>query len=51
MSLSFRRLFVFADSIGHIGSAVRAAEEFERCLSLRRIGESHPAPAVCGIPL
>ncbi|MBB4568270.1 hypothetical protein [Rhizobium leucaenae] len=54
MSLGLRSFFILLDCVGHIGCAVRAAEEFERASSLRKgdkndLGPAHAATAA--IPL
>ncbi|AYG58543.1 hypothetical protein CCGE525_06755 [Rhizobium jaguaris] len=54
VSAGFRSIFTLLDSVGHIGSAVRAAEEFERSRGLRKAGSSNLRPAhaaAAGIPL
>ncbi|NKJ07101.1 hypothetical protein FHT28_004072 [Rhizobium sp. SG570] len=54
MSSGLRSLITLFDSVGHIGSAVRAAEEFERARNLGRdeCKDSSPArAAVASIPL
>lgn len=54
MSSGLRSLVTLFDSVGHIGSAVRAAEEFERAPNLRGddCRDSSPArAAVASIPL
>ena len=54
MSSGLRSLITLFDSVGHIGSAVRAAEEFERARSLHRDECKDPSPAraaVASIPL
>ncbi|MBB3608834.1 hypothetical protein [Rhizobium sp. BK602] len=53
MSAGFRSFITLLDTVGHIGSAVRAAEEFERSRSLHRAGKRQPgsACAATGIPL
>lgn len=54
MSSGLRSLVTFFDSVGHIGSAVRAAEEFERARHLRgdECRDRSPAcAAAASIPL
>jgi hypothetical protein len=54
MSTGFRSLFTLLDTVGHIGSAVRAAEEFERSRGLHKVGKHASSPAqaaAAGIPL
>ncbi|AVA20851.1 hypothetical protein NXC24_CH01185 [Rhizobium sp. NXC24] len=54
MSLGLRSFFTLLDSVGHIGSAVRAAEEFERSRSLRKADQRELSPArtvAASIPL
>ncbi|NLR95457.1 hypothetical protein HGP17_01245 [Rhizobium sp. P38BS-XIX] len=54
MSSGLRSLISLIDSVGHIGSAVRAAEEFERARNLRAddCRDATPARAAAvGIPL
>jgi hypothetical protein len=54
VSSGLRSFFTLLDSVGHIGSAVRAAEEFERSRSLRKADKSDLSPAhaaAAGIPL
>jgi hypothetical protein len=54
LSSGLRSFFTLLDSVGHIGSAVRAAEEFERSRGLRKAGKSDLSPtqaAAVGIPL
>ncbi|WFU09918.1 hypothetical protein QA646_03355 [Rhizobium sp. CB3090] len=54
MSLGLRSLCTLIDSVGHIGAAVRAAEEFERSRSLRKAEKSELSrarAAAAGIPL
>ncbi|MFT4183656.1 MAG: hypothetical protein QM636_17255 [Rhizobium sp.] len=52
MSTGFRSFITFLDTVGHIGSAVRAAEEFERSRSLQKVGKRQPGScAATGIPL
>ncbi|MBB5571921.1 hypothetical protein QD357_17035 [Rhizobium sp. BR 317] len=54
VSLGLRSFFTLLDSVGHIGSAVRAAEEFERSRGLRTADKSEISrarAAAAGIPL
>ncbi|WP_169055454.1 hypothetical protein [Rhizobium sp. P44RR-XXIV] len=54
MSSGLRSLITLFDSVGHIGSAVRAAEEFERARGLRKDDCRDVSPArvaATGIPL
>lgn len=54
MSSGLRSLITLFDSVGHIGSAVRAAAEFERARSLRGddCRDTSPArAAAASIPL
>ena len=54
VSLGLRSLCTLIDSVGHIGAAVRAAEEFERSRSLRKAEKSELSrarAAAAGIPL
>ncbi|CAN7218384.1 hypothetical protein LJR251_000702 [Rhizobium rhizogenes] len=54
MSAGFRSLFTLLDTVGHIGSAVRAAEEFERSRGLHKVTKREMSPAfaaAAGIPL
>ncbi|WP_162943851.1 MULTISPECIES: hypothetical protein [unclassified Rhizobium] len=53
MSSGLRSLIALFDSVGHIGSAVRAAEEFERARNFRK-GECRETGAIrasASIPL
>lgn len=53
MSSSLRSFIALFESVGHIGSAVRAAEEFERARNFRK-GECRDTPAArvtASIPL
>jgi len=50
MSSGLRSLITLFDSVGHIGSAVRAAEEFERARKFCR-DVSPVRAAAAGIPL
>ncbi|MDL2402339.1 hypothetical protein [Rhizobium mayense] len=54
VSTGLRSIFTLLDSVGHIGSAVRAAEEFERSRGLRKADKSdlrNAHSAAAGIPL
>jgi hypothetical protein len=54
VSTGFRSLFTLLDTVGHIGSAVRAAEEFERSRGLHKVAKREMSPAyaaAAGIPL
>jgi hypothetical protein len=54
VSAGFRSLFTLLDTVGHIGSAVRAAEEFERSRGLHKVTKREMSPAfaaAAGIPL
>jgi hypothetical protein len=54
MSSGLRSLITLFDSVGHIGSAVRAAEEFERARGLRKDDCRDVSPAraaAASIPL
>ncbi|MFT4001595.1 MAG: hypothetical protein QM684_15255 [Rhizobium sp.] len=53
MSSSLRSLIALFDSVGHIGSAVRAAEEFERARNFRKDDsrDTNAARVTASIPL
>ncbi|MGV1790932.1 hypothetical protein [Rhizobium sp. A37_96] len=53
MSSGLRSLIALFDSVGHIGSAVRAAEEFERARNFRKgdCPDTNAARATASIPL
>ncbi|WP_181592355.1 hypothetical protein [Rhizobium tropici] len=53
MLSGFRSLIALFDSVGHIGTAVRAAEEFERARTFRKeeCRETGAARVSASIPL
>ncbi len=51
MSSGLRPFIALLDSVGHIGSAVRAAEEFERARNFRKNGSRDAPTAAASIPL
>ncbi|NLS19119.1 hypothetical protein HGP16_21530 [Rhizobium sp. P40RR-XXII] len=53
MSCGLRSLIALLDSVGHIGAAVRAAEEFEHARNFRKgdCRETGTARASASIPL
>jgi hypothetical protein len=46
-----RPFLVLWDSVGHIGSAIRAVEEFERARGLSKERTMRADPRATGIPL
>ncbi|AGB70511.1 MULTISPECIES: hypothetical protein [Rhizobium] len=51
MSSGLRPFIALFDSVGHIGAAVRAAEEFERARNVSKDGTPDARSAAASIPL